>query len=60
MFKTYNVADSLWQMNLFVAMQAYRNMSTLNYMAVPADESEEDELAEESDRRLSRKKETAA
>ena len=31
MFKTYDVADSFGQMNLFMALQVYRNLSTLTY-----------------------------
>ena len=49
MFKTYNVADSLWQMNLFMAMQVQRNLSTLSYYAAPPsieDESHEDKVEE--------------
>lgn len=47
MFKTSNVADSLWQMNLFVALQVYRNFSNLSYMAVR--HSDESEFEEEPD-----------
>jgi hypothetical protein len=32
MFRTYNVFDSVWQMNLFVALQVSRNLSGLNYL----------------------------
>ena len=47
MFKTYNVGDSLWQMNLFMAMQVHRNLSTLSYMSVPTVEDEtEEELSQ--------------
>jgi hypothetical protein len=33
MFKTYDVADSFGQMNLFMALQVYRNLSTLTYFS---------------------------
>jgi len=45
MFKTFNAADSLCQMNLFVALQVYRNLSSLSYMAAThsaLSEAEED------------------
>jgi len=34
MFQTFNIVESMFQMNLFVALQVARNMSTLSYMAV--------------------------
>lgn len=44
MFKTYNVADSFGQMNLFMALQVYRNLSTLTYLnAAQSDEAEPEE-----------------
>jgi hypothetical protein len=50
MFKASNVADSLWQMNLFMALQVCRNLSNLSYMAVShSPESESDDRAEEAD-----------
>lgn len=50
MFKTYNVGDSLWQMNLFMAMQVHRNLSTLSYMSVPSVEDETDDELKVSER----------
>ena len=59
MFKTYNVADSLMQMNLFMALQVFR-MSNLGYLAV-AESEPEDETEQEEDRRpVTRKQRTAA
>jgi hypothetical protein len=47
MFKSYNVADSLWQMNFFMALQVSR-LSTLSYLAEKSSEAEEEpEIAEE-------------
>lgn len=48
MFKTYNVAESLWQMNLFMTLQVYRNLSTLSYAA--STEEDEPEREEVTDR----------
>lgn len=63
MFKASNVADSLWQMNLFVALQVYRNISNMSYMAVThSDEAEPEESSEqvEEHRPASLKRRTAA
>ena len=53
MFKASNVADSLWQMNLFVALQVYRHISNLSYMAVThSPESEPEDWADEAEEPL--------
>ena len=50
MFKTYNVAESLWQMNLFMTLQVYRNFSTLSYVTATRSDEEEDDEEELADR----------
>jgi hypothetical protein len=44
MFKTYNVVESVWQMNLFATLQVCRNLSNLDYLtaAISSDEEEAD------------------
>jgi hypothetical protein len=50
MFKASNVADSLWQMNLFMTLQVYRNLSNLSYMAVThSPESEPEDWQDEAE-----------
>ena len=61
MFKTYNVAETFWQMNLFFTMQMHRGLSDLSYMqAARATDSEaEDEIAEAVDDRPARHRSAA-
>jgi len=42
MFKTYNVVESAWQMNLFVALQVGRNLSNLDYLTTRLSPDEEE------------------
>jgi hypothetical protein len=48
MFKTYDVAGSLWQMNLFVTLQLYRSLTPLSYAT--AARFDDDEAEDATDR----------
>ncbi len=58
MFKTYNVAESFWQMNLFFTMQVHRSLSTLSYAAATQTDDEDEE--EVTDRRPALDRRSAA
>ncbi len=48
MFKPYTVADSLWQMNFFMALQVSR-LSALAYLTDPPAGTEPEELTDEAE-----------
>ena len=48
MFKPYTVADSLWQMNFFMALQVSR-LSTLAYLTESPAGTEPEELTDEAE-----------
>ena len=48
MFKPYSVADSLWQMNFFMALQVSR-LSTLSYLTERPAGTEPEDLPDEAE-----------